>query len=54
MSMIFLDEGSHYSLEEGARATGKPVVYFRNRDLGDLEVKVEKTPWLGSASAGSQ
>jgi 7-keto-8-aminopelargonate synthetase-like enzyme len=39
---IFLDEGSHYSLEEGARATGKPVVYFRNQDLGDLESKLKK------------
>jgi 7-keto-8-aminopelargonate synthetase-like enzyme len=39
---IFLDEGSHYSLVEGARATGKPVVYFRNRDLGDLESKMKK------------
>jgi len=39
---IFLDEGSHYSLEEGAKATGKPVVYFRNRDLEDLESKLKK------------
>jgi 7-keto-8-aminopelargonate synthetase-like enzyme len=39
---IFLDEGSHYSLEEGARATGKPVVHFRNRDTGDLEAKIKQ------------
>jgi len=39
---IFLDEGSHYSLVEGARASGKPVVCFRNRDLEDLESKMKK------------
>lgn len=40
--IIFLDEGSHYSLVEGAIATGKPVVYFRNRDLHDLESKISE------------
>ncbi len=40
--VIFLDEGSHYSLEEGATATGKPVIPFRNRDLDDLEAKMKK------------
>ena len=39
---IFLDEGSHYSLVEGARATGRPVVSFRNRDLEDLASKMKK------------
>lgn len=39
---IFLDDGSHYSLVEGARASGNPVVYFRNRDLEDLESKMKK------------
>ncbi len=38
--LIFLDEGSHYSLLEGAMATGKPVVPFRNRDVKDLESKI--------------
>jgi len=35
--VIFLDEGSHYSLAEGAAVTGKPVFTFRNRDPQDLE-----------------
>ncbi len=35
--VIFLDEGSHYSLVDGAMATGKPVIRFQNRDLKDLE-----------------
>jgi len=35
--LIFLDEGSHYSLIEGAIATGRPVIPFRNRDLKSLE-----------------
>ena len=38
--VIFLDEGSHYSLVEGAIATAKPVHLFRNRDLTDLESKI--------------
>ncbi len=37
---IFLDDGSHYSLLQGATATGKPVIPFRNRDLKDLESKI--------------
>ena len=37
--VIFLDEGSHYRLEEGAIATGRPVIPFLNRDLKDLESK---------------
>jgi len=40
--VIFLDEGSHYSLVEGAAATGKPVILFRHRDLNDLENKMKK------------
>ena len=40
--VIFLDEGSHYSLAEGAAATGKPVIPFRHRDLNDLEDKMKK------------
>lgn len=39
---IFLDEGSHYSLLEGARATGKPVHLFRHRDLNDLDRQLKK------------
>jgi 8-amino-7-oxononanoate synthase len=40
--IIFLDEGSHYSLLQGATATGRPVIPFRNGDLKDLESKVKK------------
>jgi len=40
--VIFLDEGSHYSLVEGAIATGRPVIPFLNRDLKDLESKISK------------
>lgn len=40
--VIFLDEGSHYSLAEGAAATGRPVIPFRNRDPDDLESLLKK------------
>lgn len=40
--IIFLDEGSHYSLTDGAMATGKPVILFGNRDLKNLESKISK------------
>ena len=40
--VIFLDEESHYSLYDGAVATGSPVITFKNRDLNDLEAKMEK------------
>jgi 8-amino-7-oxononanoate synthase len=40
--VIFLDEGSHYSLADAAAATGKPVVPFLNRDPVDLEAKMEE------------
>jgi 8-amino-7-oxononanoate synthase len=40
--VIFLDEESHYSLADAAEATGKPVVPFQNRDLDDLQSKMEK------------
>jgi len=40
--VIFLDEGSHYSLLEGAIATGRPVIPFRNRDLKDLQSKLSE------------
>jgi len=39
---IFLDEGSHYSLVDGAMATGKPVIRFQNRDLKNLEKLLNK------------
>ena len=40
--VIFLDDGSHYSLVEGAAATGKKVITFRNRDPEDLAAKLKK------------
>lgn len=40
--LIFLDEGSHYSLVEGAAATGKRVIPFRSRDPQDLAGKMKK------------
>ncbi len=40
--VIFLDEGSHYSLAEGAAATGLPVITFRHRNLDDLVRLMEK------------
>ncbi len=40
--LIFLDESSHYSLAEGAAATGKPVITFRNRNPQDLETLMKK------------
>jgi len=39
---IFLEESSHYSLAEGAIATGLPVISFRNRDPQDLEALMKK------------
>jgi len=39
---IFLDECAHYSLQEGAMATGLPVEYFRNGDVSSLEKQLEK------------
>jgi 7-keto-8-aminopelargonate synthetase-like enzyme len=40
--VIFLDEGSHYSLIEGCTATRKTVITFKNRDPEDLSVKMKK------------
>jgi len=40
--VIFLDEGSHYSLVDAASATGKPVITFMNRDPEDLAAKMDK------------
>jgi len=40
--LIFLDEGSHYSLAEGAAATGLPVIPFQHRNLDDLERLMKK------------
>jgi 7-keto-8-aminopelargonate synthetase-like enzyme len=40
--VVFLDQGSHYSLLEGAAATGKKLIQFRNRDPEDLADKMKK------------
>jgi 7-keto-8-aminopelargonate synthetase-like enzyme len=40
--VIFLDEGSHYSLFEGAAASGRKVIAFRNRDPEDLADKMKE------------
>jgi 8-amino-7-oxononanoate synthase len=40
--VIFLDEGSHYSLVDAASATGRPVITFMNRDPDDLEAKMKE------------
>lgn len=39
--VIFLDEGSHYSLVEGCAASGRRVISFRNRDPEDLADKLK-------------
>ena len=40
--VIFLDDGSHYSLVDAASATGKPVITFLNRDPEDLAAKMDE------------
>lgn len=40
--VIFLDEDSHYSLSDGAVATGLPVISFQHRNLDDLEKLMKK------------
>lgn len=39
---IFLDECAHYSLQEGAMATGIPIEYFKNGDVSSLKKELEK------------
>lgn len=39
---IFLDECAHYSLQEGAMATGLPIEYFKNGDLSSLGKELEQ------------
>ncbi|MCX7976997.1 MAG: aminotransferase class I/II-fold pyridoxal phosphate-dependent enzyme, partial [Bellilinea sp.] len=34
---IFIDEAAHYSLRDAARASGKPLHFFRHRDPSHLE-----------------
>jgi len=41
--VIFIDEGSHYCLTEGAMTVGKPMVSFKNRSVDDLRSKLEST-----------
>ena len=39
--VIFIDEGSHYCLTEGATTVGKPIVSFKNRNVEDLISKLK-------------
>ncbi|RVJ40832.1 pyridoxal phosphate-dependent aminotransferase family protein [Sinorhizobium meliloti] len=39
--VVFADEASHFSVSDGLRATGKPVLYFRHRDPQDLSEKLK-------------
>ena len=39
--VIFIDEGSHYSLQENALATGKKVIPFKHLDPDDLREKIK-------------
>lgn len=43
---IFIDDGSHFSVWDGARAANKPVVGFRHRDVNHLQqqLKAELRP----------
>jgi len=40
--IIFIDEGSHYCNIEAADVIGKLVVKFKNRDIEDLKLKLNK------------
>ncbi|WP_167612676.1 aminotransferase class I/II-fold pyridoxal phosphate-dependent enzyme [Maribellus sediminis] len=40
--IIFLDEGAHYSLCEGARTVDKPLILFNHCDTEDLKQKLEQ------------
>lgn len=37
----FLDEHAHFSLRDGIRAAGRPVIAYRHRDAADLETRLE-------------
>ena len=41
--LIFIDEGSHYSVFDGANAMGVDVVTFKHCDFKDLEKKLNST-----------
>ncbi len=41
--IIFIDEGSHYSVFDGAKAMGVDVVKFNHCDAEDLEKKLSRT-----------
>jgi len=41
--VIFIDEGSHYCNIEAANMVGKPVVKFKNRNIEDLNLKINQT-----------
>lgn len=39
---LFLDEATHYCVEEAARLTGKPVTRFKHRDPDDLGARLQE------------
>ena len=39
---IFIDEKAHYSLRDGAAASGKPIYEFKHRDDADLALVMKK------------
>ena len=40
--VVFLDEGSHYSLHEAVSTINKPVFLFKNRDAENLKLQLEQ------------
>lgn len=43
IEVIYIDEGAHYSVYDGARATGLPMIKFKHQDADDLESKLKTT-----------
>ncbi len=39
---LFLDEGAHSSLIDAARQSGKPMVFFRHRNVTDLSARLKE------------
>ncbi|MBB3120995.1 aminotransferase class I/II-fold pyridoxal phosphate-dependent enzyme [Pseudoduganella violacea] len=45
---IFIDEAAHYSLYDGARASGRPIHTFRHCDAADLGRQLAHKPTAGA------
>ena len=41
--IAFVDEKAHYSVYDGLRVTGKPIVQFAHRDPEDLKARIEES-----------